>query len=219
MINHHHVDGPQAVFDATAAEYVEFAGTEISAQTEAPLDIALITAFAGYVSVGPPGRVADVGCGPGRAAAFLASRGLDVVGFDVSPAMVAAARVAHPNIVFDEGQLDALPVGNGLLAGVTCWYSIIYTPPEHLGRGFRELRRALTNGGHLLLAFQAGDGDAFHRADAFATGLPLTNYRHCVADVCALVVEAGFEVHATATRAPEFAHETSPQSFVLARRV
>jgi SAM-dependent methyltransferase len=213
-----HVDAARAVYTAAADRYVEFVGTEISAATESPVDQSVLTAFAELVGRDARPRVADVGCGPGRVAAFLQRRGLDVVGVDVSPGMLAAARIAHPDIEFVEGQLDDLPVDDASLAGIVCWYSIIYTPPDELGAVFVELERALRPGGHLLLAFQAGDRDAIHRSDAFGSGLPLVSHRHDVDDVTHQLERAAFAVHATTRREAEFDHEATPQAFVIARR-
>jgi SAM-dependent methyltransferase len=39
-----------------------------------------------------PGRTAELGCGTGTNSIYLASRGFDVTGFDLSPAALAAAR-------------------------------------------------------------------------------------------------------------------------------
>jgi hypothetical protein len=131
--------------------------------------------------------------------------------------MVAAARLAHPEIHFEEGRLDALPLGHRSLAGVVCWYSIIYTPPDQLGDAFAEIKRVLHPGGYVLLAFQAGAREPIHRADAHGTGLPLTSFRHEPADVAMRLHLAGLEVRATALREPELEHETTPQGFVIAR--
>ena len=212
-----HVAAARAVYDASADRYIEFVGTEISSATEAPVDYSLLTAFANLAAAGTSRRVADVGCGPGRVAAFLAAHGLDVVGLDVSAAMLAAARIAHPDISFEEGHLDDLPIGEGSLAGVVCWYSIIYTPPERLGDAFTELERVLMPRGYLLVAFQAGSGEPVHRTDAHGTGLSLTSFRHSLGDVTSRLECAGLEVRATALREPEFDHETTPQAFVIAR--
>jgi SAM-dependent methyltransferase len=43
------------------------------------------------LGLGPGRRVLDVGCGPGRHALGLASRGIEVVGVDISPRFVATA--------------------------------------------------------------------------------------------------------------------------------
>ena len=207
----------RAVYDASSNLYVDFVGTEISAATEGPIDRSLLLAFAAFVEAGDGARVADVGCGPGRVAAYLAAHGLDVVGIDVSGAMLVEARRAHPNIEFMEGRLDNLPLATGALAGAVCWYSIIYTPPERLDDVFAELRRVLERGGQLLIAFQTGEGEASHLADAYGTGLPLTSYRHGLGDVTRRLQAVGFVVHATAERAAELDHEQSPQGFVFAR--
>ena len=213
-----HVAAARAVYDASADRYIEFVGTEISSATEAAVDRAVLSAFVDLVHAGTSRRVADVGCGPGRVAAFLASHDLDVVGLDVSVGMLAAARIAHPDIRFEEGHLAGLPIQDASLAGVVCWYSIIYTPPEHLGAAFTELGRVLGSGGYLLLAFQAGTGEPILRTDAHETALPLTSFRHRPGEVNRRLDYAGFAVRATTLREPEFAHEETPQAFVIARR-
>lgn len=207
----------QAVYDASADRYVAFAGTELSAATEGPLDVSILEAFVQMVVARRGTRVADLGCGPGRVAAFVAARDLDVIGVDVSPEMLGHARRAHPGIAFEEGRLDQLPLPDGSLDGAVCWYSIIHAPPAHLDGIFTELRRTLRPDGLVLIAFQAGRGQALHQPDAHATGRPLTTFRHAVDDVTARLTTAGLRVHAVAQREPELAHESTAQAFVIAR--
>ncbi len=183
--------------------------------TEGPIDRSLLVAFIELIKRRTVISVADVGCGPGRVAAFMAERGLDVVGVDVSEAMLAVARAAHPHIKFEEGQLDALPIDTGVLAGAVCWYSIIYTPPDRLAEAFGELKRVLMPQGFLLLAFQA-EGEPIHRADAQGTHLPLTSYRHKVQEVAGFLEDTGFKIYATVLRSPELEGETNSQGFVVA---
>ena len=212
-----HVSTAREVYDATAEAYAQFVGTEISAATEGPIDRALISAFVELVTGHPASRVADVGCGPGRVAAFLAGQDIEVVGIDVSPAMLDVARKAHPGIPFEEGSLTALPIPDHSLGAAVCWYSIIYTPPQHLDGVVAELARVLAPHAHLLVAFQAGEGEGVRRADAYGTRISLTSYRHSPDDVVRRLTTAGFEVRAQAVREPEFAHESTRQAFVLAR--
>ncbi len=210
--------GAIAVWDASADLYVEFVGTEISAATEGPVDRALLAAFVELLASGHGGRVADVGCGPGRVAAYLARSGLSVIGVDPSTELLARARLAHPTLTFEEGRLDELLLADASLTGAVCWYSIINTAPADLDRCLVELHRVLEPGGHLLLAFQSGDGEAVSRSDAYGTGLTLTSYRHGIADVLRRMETAGFDLHTRTERTPELAHETTPQAFVIARR-
>jgi ubiquinone/menaquinone biosynthesis C-methylase UbiE len=213
-----YVSTTRAAYEATAEKYAEWVGTDLSSATEAPLDRALLEAFVESLGNATVGPVADVGCGPGRVAAFLAGHGLDVVGVDVSPAMLVVARRAHPSIPFKEGTLTDLPLPTGTLAGAVCWYSIIHTPPEYLGSVFNELGRVLNPEGQLLLAFQAGAGEAVHRSEIHGTKESLTSYRHAPAEICRYLIAAGLQPHAQATRGPEFPHESTPQAFILARR-
>jgi ubiquinone/menaquinone biosynthesis C-methylase UbiE len=215
MSDEDHVATARAVYDRASARYVQFVGTEISSATEAPIDRALLLAFIELIKRQTVIRVADIGCGPGRAAAFMAERGLEVVGVDVSQAMLAVARTAHPHISFEEGQLDGLPIETAVLAGAVCWYSIIYTPLDRLVEAFSELARVLIPGGYLLLAFQADD-ELVHRADAQGTHLPLTSYRHSVKAVAGCLEDTGFKIYATVLRAPELEDETTSQGFVIA---
>lgn len=212
-----HVATARAVYDRAAARYVQFVGTEISSATEGPIDRSLLVAFVELIKRQSVVRVADVGCGPGRVTAFMAERGLDVVGVDVSQAMLSVAQTAHPHITFEEGQLDALPIETGVLAGAVCWYSIIYTPPDRLVEAFGELTRVLMPGGYLLLGFQA-EGAPVHRADAQGTHLPLTSYRHSLREVADRLEGTGFTIYTTVLRAPELEGETTSQGFVIARR-
>ena len=217
MARDDHVANARAVYNIAAQTYVQFVGTEISSATEGPIDQSLLVAFTELIKRGRVVRVADIGCGPGRVAAFLAARGLDAVGVDVAQAMIAVARTAHPQIEFEEGQLDALPIGDGVLAGAVCWYSIIYTPPDQLGEAFAELKRVLIPGGYLLLAFQAGSGEPVQRADAHGTNLSLTSYRHRVREVTRHLENAGLQLYALVLREPELEHETAHQAFVFGR--
>ena len=215
MAGEDHVATARAAYDMTAPRYVQFVGTEISSATEGPIDQSLLVAFVELVKRQTIDRVADIGCGPGRAAAFMAERGLDVVGVDISQAMLTVARSAHPHIKFEEGQLDALPFETGVIAGAVCWYSIIYTPPDSLADAFGELARVLMPGGYLLLAFQAED-EPVHRTNAHGTHLPLTSYRHSVQDVADRLEDIGFKIYSTVLRAPDLENETTFQGFVIA---
>ncbi len=56
----------------------------------------------------PPGRLIDYGCGTGWTSHFLAQRGYDVLGVDLSPEAVAAAQETYslPNLRFEAHDFD-----------------------------------------------------------------------------------------------------------------
>jgi ubiquinone/menaquinone biosynthesis C-methylase UbiE len=64
-------------------------------------------------------RVLDLACGTGRITAFLAAQGYNVVGADVSPAMLAVARRRCPAVPFVVADAERLPVGESAAPAVT----------------------------------------------------------------------------------------------------
>jgi len=203
-----------AIYSETAARYVGAIGSELSSAIDGGAELAALDGFADLVGDGP---VADIGCGPGRAAAYLAARGVEVAGFDIAPGMVAAARTAHPDIRFDLGTLTSLPVADHSFAGAVCWYSIIHTPLGELGPAWEEFRRVLRPGAPVLLAFQAGDGERVERPRAVGTERTLVNHRHAPDDVAASLRGSGFVVESIQERPAVAEHENTPQAMVLAR--
>lgn len=217
-----HVSTSRFVYDRTASQYVDAIGVTITDRTEALLDRAMLDAFAAELAALAPGIVLDVGCGPGRAAKFLSNAlgesDHDIRGIDIAPAMIDAAREAHPHLQFDVGSLTHLNVPTGSVAGAVYWYSIITTPLTELHHVWRELTRALAPSGEVLIAFQAGSDTEIARTNAYGSGADLTLHHHAADSVIASLESEGFTVHARSTREPQFDHETSPQAFLFARR-
>ncbi|TNC26027.1 class I SAM-dependent DNA methyltransferase [Amycolatopsis alkalitolerans] len=199
----------RTAYDAVAADYAELLRDALAGS---PFDRAMLGAFAELAD----GPVADLGCGPGRITAHLASLGTDVFGVDLSPEMIAVARRLHPGLRFEEGSLLGLDLPDAELAGAVAWYSIIHTPPEHLPAVFAEFARVLKPGGHLLLAFQTGEGQPRHLSHAYGHDLSLDAYRLSPGNVVKLLTEAGFAMHAQLVREPE-GPEKTPQAYLLAR--
>lgn len=208
-----HLRTTRSAYDVVAVDYAELLRDELAAK---PLDRAALAAFVDLVGEDGGGAVADLGCGPGRVTAHLHALGLPVFGIDLSPEMVAVARRSHPDLRFTEGSMTALDLDDGSLAGAIAWYAIIHTPPEDLPSLFRELTRVLRPGGHLLLAFQVGDGHV-HIEQAYGHEISLDAYRLAPDAVAGQLRDAGLEVTALLTREPT-GRERQPQAFVFARR-
>lgn len=203
----------RAAYDAVAVDYAALLRDELAAK---PFDRALLGAFAELVLSGSAGPVADVGCGPGRVTAYLHGLGVETFGIDLSPAMVAVARLAHPDLRFEVGTMTALNLADGALGGILAWYSIIHTPPEHLPGVFAEFHRALGPGGYLLLAFQVGD-HCVHLEHAYGHTVSLDAYRRSPDRIAELLTHAGFDVVARLVREPDPAEKT-PQANIVARK-
>ena len=77
-----------------------------------------------------PATVLDAGCGTGRVAIELARRGHDVVGVDVDPAMLEAARAKAPGLTWIEADLTdpALDLGRTFDVVVMAGNVLIFVP-------------------------------------------------------------------------------------------
>ncbi|QPP08754.1 class I SAM-dependent methyltransferase [Streptomyces bathyalis] len=202
-------------YDAVAADYAERFHDELAAK---PLDRALLAAFAELVLSAGGGKVADLGCGPGRMTAHLRELGLSVYGVDLSPRMVELARRANPQLRFEEGSMTELGLPDGALAGIVSWYSIIHTPGDLLPEVFAEFHRMLVPGGHLLVAFQVGD-ESVYLARPLGHPVALDFHRQQPDRIAELLSEAGLSLEARLLReADGRGMETTPQAFLLARK-
>ncbi|WP_329176120.1 class I SAM-dependent DNA methyltransferase [Streptomyces sp. NBC_01477] len=202
----------RTAYDIVAVDYERLLRDELDRK---PLDRAMLAAFAD-VSRGP---VAEVGCGPGRVTAHLRGLGVDVLGIDLSPEMVAVARRTHPGLRFEVGSMTALDLADGALGGVVAWYSTVHTPPEVLPTVFAECHRVLAPGGHMLLAFKAGD-QHWHRDRAYGHEVSLDVYWMPPDDVAALMTAAGLVVDARLVREPDATERPAQgrQAFFLAHK-
>jgi ubiquinone/menaquinone biosynthesis C-methylase UbiE len=184
-----------AAYDAMSARYAELAARELDGL---PLDRAVLAAFAEHVRADGGGLVADLGCGPGRICAHLAGLGLEVTGIDLSPALIEIARATYPALRFETGSMHALPMGDGALAGIVSWYSVIHAAPGDVPGYLAEFGRVLRRGGHLVAAFFEAVNEPVTAFDHKVTPA----YRWPVDELAALAREVGFTEVGRMSREP-----------------
>ncbi|HWE71497.1 MAG TPA: class I SAM-dependent methyltransferase [Acidimicrobiales bacterium] len=115
-----------------------------------------------------PATVLDAGCGSGRVAIELARRGIEVVGVDVDPSMIATARRIGPGLTWVEVDVGELDLGRQFDAVVMAGNVTLFTPPDTQALLVGGCARHLRAGGALVAGFQL-DGR-----------YPLEDYdRHC----------------------------------------
>lgn len=92
----------------------------------------------------------------------MKDRGVNMRGVDLSPEMVRVATRLNTDIPFQQGDMLSLSLDDDSLAAVVLFYSIIHIKREDVTRVLQEIKRVLTPGGRLFIAFHGGEGE-LHR--------------------------------------------------------
>lgn len=103
-----------------------------------------------------PRSVLDGGCGTGRVAIELASRGIEVVGVDVDAAMLEAARAKAPELVWIESDLGSVQLQRSFDLIALPGNVMIFVADGHQGQVVTNLTRHLVEEGLLVAGFQLG---------------------------------------------------------------
>ncbi len=119
----------------------------------------------------PGSLILDVGCGNGRNSRYLAEKGFEVVGIDISPAQVeiakrrAAAELPGKPVRFLVGDATKLPLeDNGFDAAIFIATLHHLTSPEERVLAMRELHRCVRVGGRCLVSAWAREQEKFANA-------------------------------------------------------
>lgn len=164
------------------------------------LDTLLLKEFAAVNK--DKGLCADFGCGPGQTTRFLYDNGLkDIIGIDLSPAMVSAARRLSPQIKFKTGDLLNIDYSPAYLGSALAFYSIVHFTADQIRECFGEINRVLKTEGNFLLAFHAGD-EIVHFEKAHDKDVDIDLYFFKTDDIIALLYEAGFQIIEAIERHP-----------------
>lgn len=201
-------------YDELADEYARRIFNELD---DKPFDRELLNRFAAEVD--GRGEVCDMGCGPGHVARYLRDAGAAVFGLDLSPKMLEQARELSPDIPFREGNMMALDLPEGTLAGIAAFYAIVNIPRGSLPSVFQEMKRVLQPGGLLLLAFHTGD-DVVREQELWGRAISMDFFLFQPSEIREYLEAAGFvveEVNEREPYAPEVEYQ-SRRAYILARK-
>ena len=103
-------------------------------------------------------RVLDVACGTGIVACRIAGTGAQVTGLDLTPGMLAQARVRAAeegvSVTWVERSAETLPFAAGSFDLVTCQQGLQFVPDR--AAAAKEMRRVLAPGGRAVIACWTG---------------------------------------------------------------
>lgn len=104
-------------------------------------------------------RVLDVGCGPGRDAAYFAARSLHVTGVDLSARFLALARRQVPGARLARMDMRRLAFSDGVFDGLWACASLLHLPKRDVPAALAGFRRVVRPGGLVYVGVKAGEGE------------------------------------------------------------
>ena len=139
-------------YNTTAKNYAEQYKDEIGKKH---LDRLLLKTFA---AENINSRILDLGCGPGQTTKYLSDCGAaDLIGVDISPSMIEAAKSMYPSIVFEIADMLNLQYTDNSFGAAIAFYSIVHFDDRQVETAFGEIKRVLLNGASFLFSFHIGD--------------------------------------------------------------
>src|SRR5205085_7175391 len=109
---------------------------------------------ANFVQRCSPASVLDAGCGTGRVGRELARRGIDVVGVDIDPEMLATSRKKAPDVDWRVADLATVDLRRTFEAAVLAGNVMIFLAPGTEAAVVANIARHLHPGGVLIAGFQ-----------------------------------------------------------------
>lgn len=121
-----------------------------------------------------PATVLDAGCGTGRVAVELARRGVEVIGVDLDPSMLAVAREAAPAVAWEQADLAELDLGRTFDVVLAAGNVMVFLTPGTGSLVVQRLAAHVRRGGYLVAGFALREGPsgidlALEEYDAWCT--------------------------------------------------
>lgn len=139
----------------------------------------------------PRAKILDLGCGSGKPVAeFLARKGFEVIGLDISEKQIELAGKNVPNARFEVKDMSKLKVEEYDVGAAVSFYAIFHTHRETHKELFKKINSFLPRNGLILVSMGASDWEGsedFHGAEMW--------WSHYGQDRNRKIIEkAGFEV-------------------------
>jgi 2-polyprenyl-3-methyl-5-hydroxy-6-metoxy-1,4-benzoquinol methylase len=110
------------------------------------------------------GKTADIGCGNGRDANWLALNGFETTGYDSSQKLLDLAAPLFPKVKFKQAFLPSLPEIQDQFENVLCETVIMHLPASEISEAIQNLKRLLVKNGILFLSWRVTEGvDSRHK--------------------------------------------------------
>ncbi|MGK7900372.1 MAG: class I SAM-dependent methyltransferase [Hormoscilla sp.] len=136
-----------------------------------------------------PGKILDMGCGPGRDLIAFKTLGHTPIGLDATPAFVEMAQQLSGCEVWQQS-FESLDLPPNFFDGIFANASLIHVPSAKMVKVLKDLHESLVAGGVIVMSMARGQGEGYIPAptgDRYVVGWEYKTLAPCLE-------EAGFEI-------------------------
>lgn len=164
------------------------------------------------------GRILDVGCGPGKDSHYIASKGFEVVGVDLSEEMIKIAKKNFPRIDFRIMDMRELSFEPNSFDGIFVAFSFIHLPKKEVSGVLIKLYELLKGGGSIYIAVQEDESKEIFLTEPLKSDEKIFLNLFSTEEIKFLIKRAGFSIIAEHKRKPGKNEFQYNKLFILAKK-
>ncbi len=161
-----------------------------------------------------PGKILDIGCGPGRDLVAFKSQGHTAVGLDATPAFVATAKELSGCEVWQQSFMN-LDLPNAAFDGIFANASLIHVPREEMVKVLKDLHKTLVASGAIVMSMCRGNWEGYDERSTgkrYTTGWEYETLAPCLE-------QAGFAIIRHYYRPPGLPKSAQSWLVIVARKI
>lgn len=164
-------------------------------------------------------KILDVGCGVGVDAGYMASKGFEVVGIDLSKEMLKLAKQKFPKIDFRKQDIRKLDFPPNSFDGILASCSLIHIPKKDVPALLNKFHNMLKENGVIYTALQGGKSEEIFVNEPFKPDEKLFLNIISFDEIKNLLVNAKFSIVKKYERQPKSKEELNfTKLFVIAKK-
>lgn len=165
--------------------------------------------------IGKGGKILDAGCGPGGDVAYIASKGFDVVGIDLSEKMLEIAKRKNPRIYFQKADIRKLNFKPNTFDGIIASFSLIHIPKKDVNKTVDIFYKLLKPRGVIYIGIQEGKSQEIFLAEPLKPDEKIFLNIISAKEINEILTKAGFVVLNEFSRPAENKAEFDFNKFVV----
>ena len=164
-------------------------------------------------------KILDVGCGVGVDAGFMASKGFEIIGVDLSKEMLNIARQKFPQIDFKQQDIRELDFPPNSFDGILASCSLIHIPKKDVPSLIKKFKKILKKDGAIYIALQGGKSEEIFVDEPFKPDEKLFLNIISFDEIKNLLVKNGFSIVKHYEREPKSKEELNyTKLYVIAKK-